>query len=90
MIPSPLSTTEPGIDAQPKENQYTPFPVMSEMIQYDYSALQWIPSQECEQINRDSEHLSLVTKRVNTSKYRQEQRVVDGTETTDKEIKGCN
>ena len=52
---------------------------MSEMIHHDYSALPWINSQESEQINRDEEYLSVVTRRVNTSKYREEKRVVDGT-----------
>lgn len=58
MIPPPLSTTEPRIYGYPRENQRAPFPLTSEMIQYDYSAVQWIPIQECKQIKRDEEHLS--------------------------------
>lgn len=50
MIPSPLSTTEPIIDGYPKENQRAPFPLTSEMIQYDYSAVQWIPIQNASRL----------------------------------------
>lgn len=44
MTVPPLSTKEHRMDGQSKDNQYSHFPVMSDMIQYDYSALQWISS----------------------------------------------